>query len=214
MELKEREFIRDLAKKKLEMANSPRQQELAQLWAKHNDGESERPMVHFEMGTVGDTGFNYACQCTSPDAREVEMALGRSIQNQIMVGDDSCITPDFYVSNGGSFKLFGLDANITHTGIVGYHINAVIENLDTLEQIRPSHMVFDEEGVKRGMEYYGDLFGDILEVKPGMNGFHCCPNNQLLHLMTMENMFTEMYDNPDNFKIMMCYLQSDQLRKQ
>ena len=212
MEQRERGFLRDLAKKKLEMAHDPRQQELVRLWAKHNDGGSERPMIHFEMGTVGDAGFNYTCQCTSPDARDVEMLLGRSMQNQIMVGDDNCITPDFYVSNGGSFKLFGLNPQLTFSGSVGYHINAMIENLDTLEQIRPSHVSFDEEGVKRGTEYYGDLFGDILEIKPGMNGFHCCPNNNLIHLMTMENMFTEMYDNPDNFKIMMDHLADDYCR--
>ncbi len=212
MEPKEREFLRDLAKKKLEMANSPRQQELARLWTKHNDGESERPMIHFEMGTVGDAGFHYACQCTSPDARDVEWALGSSMQNQRMVGDDYCVTPDFYVANGSWFKLFGLNVNVTHTGGVGFHINAVIENLDTLDQIRPSLMGFDEEGVKRGMEYYGNLFGDILEIKPGMAGIHCCPTNNLVHLMTMENMFTELYDNPDNFKIMMDRIADDYCR--
>ncbi len=209
MEPKEREFLRDLAKKKRELANTPHQKELVRLWTKHNDGQSERPMIHFEMGTVGDAGFHYTCQCTSQDARNVEWALGSSMQNQTMVGDDLCVTPDFYVSNGGWFKLFGLDVNKTHTNNVGYHINAVIETLDTLDQIQPSPMGFDEEGVKRDMEYYGDLFGDILEITPGMNGLYCCPTNNLVHLMTMENMYTELYDNPENFMIMMDRLADD-----
>ena len=148
-------------------------------------------MIHFEMGTVGDAGFNYKCNCTSDDARRVEWALGSSMQNQIMVGDDFCVTPDFYVSNGSWFKLFDLNVNRTNTNGVGFHINAVIENLNTLDQIKPSSMGFDENGVKRGLEYYADLLGDILEVKPGMGSLCCSPTNNLVHLMTMENMFTE-----------------------
>lgn len=209
MEKKEREFIRDLAKKKLELANTPEQKELVRLWTAHNDGHSERPMIHFEMGTVGDPGFHYSCQCTSGDARNVEWALGNSMQNHFMIGDDYCVTPDFYVSNGSWMQLFGLNPNRTHTNGVGFHINAVIENLENLDQIKPSPMGFDEEGVKRGMEYYGDLFGDILEIKPGMGSPACCPTNNLVQLMTMENMFMAIYDNPENFKEMINRLTND-----
>lgn len=212
MEQKEREFIRDLAKKKLEMANTPQQKELVRLWTRHNDGHSERPMIHFEMATVGDAGFHYQCQCTSQDARDVELALGSSMQNQVMIGDDLCVTPDFYVANGSWFKPFGLDVDHTCSDGVGFHINAVIENLDTLDMLKPSSMGFDKNGVKRGMEYYGDLFGDILEVKPGMGGLYCVPTNDIVNLMTMENMLIEVYDNPDNFKEMMLCLADDYCR--
>ena len=199
MEQWERAFIRDLAKKKREMAESPRMKELVRLWTVHNDGRSERPMIHFEMGTVGDAGFHYQCRCASDDARSVERSLGNSMQNQVMVGDDFPVTPDFYVANGSWMKLFDLSPNHTRTSGVGFHINAVIESLDTLDQIKPSPMGFDEDGVRRGLEFYGDLFGDILDVKPGMGGLYCCPTNNLVQLMTMENLYMELYDNPDNF---------------
>ncbi len=212
MEQKEREYLRDLAKKKRELAESPEQKELVRLWTAHNDQKSERPMIHFEMGTVGDAGFHYECKCTSNDARSIEWGLGESMQNHFMVGDDRPVTPDIYVSNGGWMKLFNLNANRTHAEGVGFHINAVIENLDTLDQIQPSPMGFDRSGIKRGMEYYGDLFGDILEIKPGMGSLGCCPTNNLVNLMTMDNMFTEMYDNPDNFKEMMDRLSDDYVK--
>ena len=212
MEAWEKEHIRTLAKKKREMAESPRMKEIVRLWTAHNDGRSERPMIHFEMGTVGDKGFHYECQCASQDARSVEWALGNSMQNQVTVGDDFPVTAEFYVSNGSWMKLFDLEPNRTRTNGVGFHINAVIESLDTLDQIKPSPMGFDEEGVKRGLEYYGDLFGDILDVKPGMGGLYCCPTNNLVQLMTMENLYMELYDNPDNFKEMMKRLGDDYVR--
>ena len=58
MEKWEREWIRDLARKKLEMANTPEQKELARLWTVHNDGKSERPMIHCEMGTGMEPEFH------------------------------------------------------------------------------------------------------------------------------------------------------------
>ena len=70
MEKWEREWIRDLARKKLEMANTPEQKELARLWTVHNDGKSERPMIHFEMGTVMEPEFHYTCRCTSTNLQK------------------------------------------------------------------------------------------------------------------------------------------------
>ena len=214
MEKWAREFIRDLAKRKREMAETPRMREIVRLWTAHNDGHSERPMIHFEMGTVGDAGFQYQCRCVSDDARSVEWGLGNSMQNQVMVGDDFPVTPDWYVSNGSGMTLFGLQPHRTRpkTGGVGFHIDPVIEDLDSLDPFVPSPMWFDEDGVRRGTEYYGDLFGDILEIKPGMSALYCCPTNNLVQLMSMENLFVSMYDNPDNFKEMMRRLADDYCR--
>ena len=212
MEAKEREFIRDLAKRKLELANTPHMQSLAKEWAAHNDLHGSRPMIHFEMGTVGDPGFKYECQCTSPDARNVEWQLGESMQNYVMVGDDRAVTPDFYVSYGSWFKLFDMTPDRTMTDGIGFHINPQITSLDSLENIKPSSMGFDEGSFKRSYEYYGDLFGDILEVKGGMSCTGISPTNSLVHLMTMENMFTEMYDNPENCHELMERLTTDFLK--
>lgn len=212
MEAKEREFIRDMAKRKLEIANTPHMQNLAKEWAAHNDLHGTRPMIHFEMGTVGDKGFKYECRCTSGDARNIEWQLGESMQNYVMVGDDRVVTPDFYVGYGSWFKLFDLNPDCTRTEGVGFHINPVIKSLDSLDDIRPSTMGFDEESFKRSWEYYGDILGDILEIKGGMGSIGISPTNNLVHLMTMENMFTEMYDNPDNFLELMDRLANDYLK--
>lgn len=212
MENWEREHIRDLAKRKLELANTPYMKNLVKEWAAHNDLRGTRPMIHFEMGTVGDSGFHYSCKCTSDDARHVEWSLGESMQNHVMVGDDRAVTGDFFVGYNTWMKLFDISPSRTNTNGVGFHINAVIENLDTMDQIKPSPMVFDEESFKRGLGYYGELFGDILEIKGGMGSIGISPTNNLVQLMTMENMFTQIYDNPDNFHAMMDRLTSDYVK--
>ncbi|MDD4772157.1 MAG: uroporphyrinogen decarboxylase family protein [Eubacteriales bacterium] len=209
MDLKERNYIRDLARRKLELANTPYMQNLVKEWTAHNDLRGSRPMIHFEMGTVGDRGFHYECRCTSDDARHIEWVLGESMQNHFMVGDDRPVTGDFYVGYGSWMKLFDLNPSRTNTDGVGFHINAVIENLDSLDQIKPSPMGFDEGSLGRSQEYYGDILGDILDIRGGMGSIGISPTNNLVQLMTMENMFTEIYDNPDNFHEMMNRLTND-----
>ncbi len=209
MEKWEREFIRDLARRRLEIANTPAMQKLAGEWAAHNDLRGSRPMIHFEMGTVGDAGFHYQCKCVSGDARNIEWMIGESMQNHVMVGDDRVVSNEFYVGYNSWMQLFGLSPNRTGTDGVGFHINAVIDNLDTLDMIKPSPMGFDEESFNRNIEYYGDILGDILDVKGGMGSIGICPTNNLVQLMTMENMFVSMYDNPDNFHAMMERLTCD-----
>lgn len=208
MEQWERSHIRDLAKRVRELSETDEQRELVRLWKKHNDGQSERPMIHFEIATVQDAGLHYFCQCTSPDARDAEWKLGESMQNHLMVGDDRCVTPDFYISPHAGMQLFGLTAERTQKGL-GYHIRPVIENLDTLDALHPSKMRFDEEGIRRDREFYGDLFGDILNIREGQGAFCFFPTNILVHLMSMENLFISMYDNPENFLIMMDRLADD-----
>ena len=206
----EKEYLRDIAKKKAEIANSPEMQEKIKQWYLHNDLKSDIPIIYFEMGTVGDAGFNYSCKCESSDARGYEWNLGNEMQNYIMIGDDRAVTADYTIGYGSGMKLFNLDAKRTNTDGIGFHIDPVIKNLDTLDQIQPSPMWYDDKAnAAKWFEQAQDLFGDILNVRYGQGSLYFVPTNNLVQLMSMETMFTEMYDNPDNFHEMMKRLADD-----
>lgn len=208
----EREFIRDLAKEKAELSARPEMLECVKNWRNHNDLKSSRPVVVFEMGTVGDAGFNYECKTQSDDARSFEYALGESMQNYKMIGDDRPCTPDFIVGNSFGIRPFSLEPNITHSDGVGFHINPIINDLDSLDFIKPSRMSFNAESGQRRYEAAAELFGDILEVKRGMGSIAICPTYDIVILMTMDNMFAEMCANPDNFKVMTEALTADYIK--
>ena len=76
MEQWERDFLRDMAKEKLELSQTDWMKSRVKGWTALNDGTSRQPMIHFEMGTVGTPGFQYSCRCTSPDARGLEWQMG------------------------------------------------------------------------------------------------------------------------------------------
>ena len=209
MEKWEREFLRDMAKEKLELSQTDWMKSRVEGWTALNDRKSRKPMIHFEMGTVGTPGFQYECKCTSPDARSFEWSMGSEMQNYKMVGDDRAVTDDFFVGNGFWIKPFAMNLKKTHTDGVGFHIDPVVETLDDLDFIKPSPMGFDGESLPRTMALTQDTFGDILEVKEGMGGLYCCPTSFLVHMMGMENMFVEMIANPDNFHEMIDRLTDD-----
>ncbi len=210
MEQWERQFLRDMAKEKLELSQTDWMKSRVAGWTGLNDRTSRRPMIHFEMGTVGMPGFHYSCKCTSPDARSLEWSMGEQMQNYKMVGDDRAVTGDYFVGNGCWIKPFDIDIKQTPTDGIGFHIDPVVEDLEDLSFIRPSPMGFsDPDNLRRGLDFAGDVFGDILDVKPGMSALYCCPTQFVVRMMGMENMFVEMLANPENFLAMMERLSDD-----
>ncbi|MGN1345517.1 MAG: hypothetical protein ACI4V1_01920 [Eubacteriales bacterium] len=212
MEKWEREFLRDMAKEKLELSQTDWMKSRVEGWTGLNDLTSRQPMIHFEMGTVGTPGFQYECKCVSGDARSLEWTMGSEMQNYKMVGDDRAVTGDFYVGNGFWIQPFGIELKRTHTSGIGFHIDPVVEDLDNLDFIQPSRMGFDGESRQRTMELAGDIFGDLLEIKAGMSALYCCPTQFVVNMMGMENMFVEMCANPDNFHEMMERLSDDYVK--
>lgn len=49
--LHDRQRLRELARRQMENAMKPSNQEKIKMWYKHNELQGERPMVHLEMWT-------------------------------------------------------------------------------------------------------------------------------------------------------------------
>ena len=58
----ERKCLRELAKKQLEYSQLPIMEERKQLWYKHNEGNSVRPMIHVKYGHSSMTFFGFKCR--------------------------------------------------------------------------------------------------------------------------------------------------------
>jgi len=182
-------------------------QERVKNWTLHNDLKGEIPMIHFEMDTVGDAGFYPVCKCESPAAREIEHTLQRNMMNYKMVGDDRVVPPHFGIGYGAYMIPFNIHVKRVNTDGIGYHIEAQIENLEQdFELIKPSEFVIDKTGTAARVELAESVIGDVLPVVRENLGFCACLTNNIVHLMSMENMFTAMFDSPDKFHAMMNLL--------
>ena len=205
----EREIIRELAKERKEIASLPEMQNRREAWTKHNDLLGDIPLIHFEMSTVGDGGFRYECKCESEEASALEYLLGESIANHKLIGDDRPVSDEFICTYRSGLVPFDMPVKKVHAEGVGFHIEPQIEDLDDLSLIKPSSTSFDLDGSKEWKVFVEEQIGDILDVKPGMNGLYVCLTNDIVHRMGMENMFVSMYDNPDGFHYLMERLSND-----
>lgn len=207
----EKAYLREIAKKKSEIAGYPVMEERIKQWTLHNDLKGSKPMVWFEPWTVMDHGFLPQLRCTSHAAKIIEKQLLDSIFNYEMIGDDTVVDRDFKCL--WNAYLLPFDMPIRKTQAVnsgGFRIENQISDLaEEIGLIKPSTMTFDKEGSLHWFDIANDLLGDILNVRMASDSFYCCLTNDIVHRMGMENMLVNMLTCSDEFHYMMEQLSND-----
>ena len=211
----DREILRELAKKQMEIANSQKNLDIVSQWYRHSARKPGRPMVHIEIDTFKEEAIEPKMRCISPQARELEYKLLHSFSNQELFGDDKPVPPYFQIEWKSWFNLFGFEIGRTYAEgesgkSVGHHFNHVISDLeDDYEKLGKSTFGVDEAATKEALSLAEDCFGDILPVKMGMGCLYAVPTQQIVHMMGMENMYISMIDYPELFSEMMNRIADD-----
>lgn len=210
---KDREIVRDLARRQAEIAALPVMEERARLWTAHNDLRGERPMVFFEPNTVGDKGFVPETTCETELGRQMELQIKWAILNHERIGDDRVVTAEFLCPWRYAMTVFDMPVRKTVSADgVGFHIEEQIADLTAdMDKIKPSSLTFDREGSLAYADRAREVLGDILSVRMSTM-LTASITNELVHRMGMENMFVAMMDTPDEFHTLMGVLTDGYLR--
>ena len=214
----DREILREVAKKQLELANKESNKERIKLWYKHNALQGDRPMIHLEMWTFAQEILPQRLKCTGAFARQVETMLYCNFLNQELFNDDR-VTPDYYPLNYDThFELFSIkikkDLTTAADGSqsVGHHFVSVVEDLeDDYDKLKETDFGVDLESTEAKKRAIEEAIGDILPVKLQMDCLYSVPTQMLVHFMSMENMMFNIYDYPELFKEMMDRIANDTL---
>ena len=232
MNIHDRERLRALATKQLEIANSEKNLERVALWKRHNMYRGERPTIHVEVGTFGHEAITPQLKCSDPVAREIEYALIHSFIGLDDFNDDRVVPPYFQLTYDTDFALFG--HHIKQTVMkkadgteLGHHVEHIMEDLEDEFHLveSPSTFSVNKESTQEKFDLYSDIFGDILPVRLVSNSLGAVPTQQVVLMMGMENMFYSMHDYPELFRDMMDkiadeyiayfkYLESENVLKQ
>ena len=210
----DKHILRELAKKQLEYANSPKNLENIRLWYKHNACKGERPMIHIELNTFWQEVVPKRLQCQSEAARNIENNLLSGMVNFELFGDDRPVLDYFPIRIHAGFLPFGINPKSTTADEgLGYHVEPVIRDLEQDFHLlgkseMPTGPYFDTEL----MDMANETLGDILPAKLTLSSVSSFPSSAILWLMGMETMFTSMYDYPDLFHKMMNQYADDTLR--
>lgn len=210
---KDRQILRDLAARQMELATSPRNQQLYQEWMAHGSTKTiTRPLIRIEIGTFEHQLLPVMQRCEGEEARAIERRMLRPIINFTQFEDDSLV-PDYYaVKLHTRFVPFGLPVKRQETGSLGHHFIPYLHDLEMDEHLLgPSQYAIDLEGTLAEEQQAQDLFGDILPVRRITDAFYCTPMQDLVHIMNMDDLYIAMLDDEERFQHTLGRLADDYL---
>lgn len=210
----DKQYLRELAKYQLELANLPGMQMRSLMWTAHNDLKGERPLVTVENRTFAPE-IQPPPRCCDPVARIIEQKLLGVICGYIYTQDDR-VVPDFYsLVPMVDFKIFGFE-RIEHRSVntdgrkIGYSLEHGITDLDRqVHELKPSVFVFDEEIYEAEKQMALEIFGDILPVRIQCPPIGCFITKHLVDLMGMEKMMIAFYDSPDEMHLLIQKIEEE-----
>lgn len=195
---KDREYLRELAKKQLEYANTPQNKLREMHWYAHNDYKTKNPVVTIEEWTFFPEVAR-PLHCESQHGRQIEsQILGHLIGREDI--DDDRVTPDFLgVGLHTWFKPFGLDAVADNKGNdLAYVYKAYVNDLEEdFHKLGKSVWGVSPESTNAHAEIIHDVIGDILPVRIVCGSPGASITQWLVQMMHMETMLYALVDYPE-----------------
>jgi hypothetical protein len=216
----DRNVLRRLAKRKLEITADPTNEERRAAWLALDSGSNSRVMVLAEHGGIRDQRRPFAVgslECTGEWARRLERGLRAEALLFEEQRDDHVVEPVINVGWQVRTSNFGVEA-VVHQGGDAEHMGSrswdpPIKDLDgDFDKLRPRTFCVDRDATMAKRQRMEDVFAGILPVR--IRGGHYWTMGltwKAIDLIGMEGLMLSMYDNPDGLHRLMAFLRDDEL---
>ena len=193
---KERQRLRDLARKQLVLSHSEKNMKIIRQWEALGQGRRTDPTVRLLFSNFMDEVVYNRMECQHPTARAIECQLLSTMVGRELFDDDTPISPTFDVGWKTWVNPFGTEPKARYDSTSGgYHIIEQFEELpDGMELLRGGGFGVDREGTQTYIDTVNDLIGDLLPVRMVMGSLPAMITNLLVRIMNMENYYMAMYD--------------------
>jgi len=205
---KERIRLRELAKKQLELSESERNRQLYKDWEIHGRTDNTgRPMITVEFASFSDEFIIPLLQCESTPARGLEYELLMGIFQFENFRDDTIIRD--YISTFEEYAIepFGIPVKREETNGLGHHFVSQIRDLSEDFHLLGKSKIYLHTNSNR-TDFAHDVIGDILPVRKTGKVRIVSLLQDIVHIMSMEDMYAAMLDEPDLFH-KMCQMLTD-----
>ena len=228
----DRNRIRELASRWMEIANDPVMGERKRQWTALHDLQQERPMILIETSCIEGFLEENELSCENTYLRGVERQMLRSIRQFEDVGDDIVIEPYYRIGWEIEEPDFGVDVEmrpgLTAEGqaTLGYAVNHPLQEPEDFSKLRNRTTSVNREKTMANKQFLENVFGDIMPVKLG-NYDPLCPIEgddewvgmfffaltwQVFRFIGNDNLLFWVYDYPDAIHQLMEYMVEDRLR--
>lgn len=209
-------ILRDLFKKKRELAEMPVMEERRRLWLDHAGLNSHRPMILAEtQGVVDELIPISTLQCEEEWARRLERELRELIFRVEEVADDFVVEPRIEYLWQVKVGNYGVETQLVrgdNQGKLGsYHWDPPITDLDKdFDRLHFRSLEVDREGTLAWKSFLEENFGDILPVEQrGMYWWTSGLTWDAINLIGLQPFMLAMYDNPRGLHRLMALLRDD-----
>ena len=209
---KDRQILRDLARKQLEMANSPRNRQNYADWMANGASRTQvtRPLIRIETNTFEHEIMPAMMQCEGEEARRIEHQMLRPMINFTMFQDDTLVPDYFEVCDHYQFTPFNLPVKMERSGGLGHHFIPYLHDLEEDDHLLgKSPFAVREDWAQQKLQQAEEVFGDILPVRRISNAAYCTPMQDIVHIMNMDDMYVAMIDDEERFEAMLSRLVDD-----
>ena len=209
----DRQILRDLGSRNLEIANDPVMEDRRRLWKKHAARQGERPMILAETsGVLCEMMPASRLQCHEEWARGIDV---RNIMQFEDVRDDFVLEPFINCPWKTTVSDYGINVEKhradNHGQLGSYAWDPPVKDLQTdLDRLHPRTFSVDREGTFAWQQFMDEVFGGILPTR--IRGSHFWSLGltwAAIDLVGMENLMLFMYDDPEGLHRLMQFLHDD-----
>jgi hypothetical protein len=231
---KDRNVIRELAMKWMELASLPVMQERKRLWKAVHDLKPERPVILFETAWIKDFVTESEILCEDPFLRVVEQNMRIHLRQAEELDDDLVLEPYYRLGWRMIFSDYGvpveINSSIQQQESIAYSFSFPVKSPEDIDKLSKRAIGVDRKKTMYMKETLEDVMGDILPVKLGnfdfFNyefevgefgdvGFNGCfffgLTWTLYRLIGNQGLLYWVYDHPDALHKLMSYLLEDRI---
>jgi len=202
---KERQVIRELAKKYAEIANLPIQAERIKRLTDNNDLIAGRPPVWIEELPWHEMNVNGELDlvCEDPSLRWIEDYFRKILFRWKYFQVDMVVENFFSVYKTCNSTGFGIkaDEDIIKSDdanhIVSHEYHDVLATEEDLEKITLPVITADKEQDAKNVAELEELFGDILPVRLRGHGTYHAPWDEISRLRGVDSLLYDLIDRPE-----------------
>jgi hypothetical protein len=198
--------LKELAQNYMEIALLPIQQEKINLWKALNCFKMQRPMVVIDQLPWNELqeGGELDCICSDPYWHQVELELRQTIYKWNHFPVDMVVEPFITIPKVFSNSEYGIgiDSDKIENSIgdtaPSKHYNRIIHTLEDVRKIKDMVITVDETASACRLQEAKDIFGGIAPIVQSHGiGFHVGIWDSLTQYIGMEDVYYELYDNPE-----------------
>lgn len=202
---KDREILRELAARKLALANCKRNDEILAMWRSQANGIKDTPTVRLLFSNFRNEVVYSRLRCEGKEARDIEARLLSSMVGRELFDDDTPISDRLEVNMFMWSKPFGTDPKtVRANNSIGFHIEPITDDIEEdFDLFCGGRFNVDRPATEEFCAMTDEVIGDILPTRIVMPSLTGPMTNPLVKLIGMETYYISMYDCPETLhKIM------------